>query len=147
MNASKAVRILGILVAVFATTSLLLGVWQVIPMDTANRLFFSSAIVGLCGALIVNLLDDPTTRPTRTIEKMTDKYIYGGRVSEVQDASRVSGTLIKILDGTRDFAFRVYHGDGEFTDYDLNHDDLAVTIDKGFASFVLHPRRSTLPGS
>ncbi len=26
------------------------------------------------------------------------------------------------------FTFRVYHQNGEFSDYDLNHDDLAITI-------------------
>ncbi len=57
---------------------------------------------------------------------MNDKYRYGDKSATVTDAASVSGVLIKSFDG--DFTFRVYHQDGEFTDYDLHHDDLAVTI-------------------
>lgn len=65
---------------------------------------------------------------------MSDKYIYAGKASEVKSAAGVSGMLIKLFGGG--YAFRVYQSNGEFTDYDLNHDDLAVTIDSdALASF------------
>lgn len=58
---------------------------------------------------------------------MTKNYIYGGKPSQVKDASCVSGVIIKLFGG--DFAFRVYEENGSFIDYTLNHDDLPVTID------------------
>ena len=62
-----------------------------------------------------------------------EKYIYAGKISTVSDASGVSGMLIKLGNG---FAFRRYQDDGSFTDYNLNHDDLPITIDKeALASF------------
>lgn len=56
-----------------------------------------------------------------------DKYLYGGKPVEVQSAAGVRGVLIRTFGG--DMTFRVYHDNGEFTDYDIRHDDLAVTID------------------
>lgn len=65
---------------------------------------------------------------------MSEKYIYGGKVSEVSDASGVSGVLIKNYGGG--FSFRVYTSTYEFTDYQINHDDLPVTINRdALASF------------
>ena len=40
-------------------------------------------------------------------------------------ARGTEGFLIKVLD---DFVFRVYHENGEFTDYDIAHSDMAITI-------------------
>jgi len=58
---------------------------------------------------------------------MSDKYIYGGRISSVRSAAGVSGILVKTTGGG--FAFRVYTEDkSSFTDYVINHGDLAVTI-------------------
>ncbi|MFQ5644279.1 MAG: hypothetical protein ACE5FQ_11360 [Thiogranum sp.] len=57
---------------------------------------------------------------------MDDKYNYGGRVALVKKAAGVSGVLIK--DAAGNFVFRVYGKEGEFTDYDIRDDDLAVTI-------------------
>lgn len=57
---------------------------------------------------------------------MDDKYSYGGSVALVKKAADVSGVLIK--DARGDFVFRVYGKEGEFTDYDIRHDELAVTI-------------------
>ncbi len=57
---------------------------------------------------------------------MTKKYLYGGRPAKVSDASGIEGMLLRTFDGS--YFFRVYHEDGEFTDYDLRHDDLSVTI-------------------
>ena len=66
---------------------------------------------------------------------MTEKYIYGKKISTVRDASGISGIIIKLMDGS--IAFRVYENDkSSFTDYALNHDDLPVTIEAGsLASF------------
>lgn len=66
--------------------------------------------------------------------KMTDKYIYANSVADVSDAAGVTGVLIKSLGG--EYLFRIYHSDHTFTDFELNHDDLAVTINKdALASF------------
>ena len=65
---------------------------------------------------------------------MSEKYRYGKSIAEVTDASGVSGVLTKEADG--DYFLRVYHHDKTFTDYDLNHDDLSITIDRdALASF------------
>ncbi len=57
----------------------------------------------------------------------SDRYLYGGRPAEVLSATGVKGVLIRTLDGV--MMFRVYHDRGRFTDYEIRHDDLAVTID------------------
>ena len=65
---------------------------------------------------------------------MNEKYRYGKSVAEVSKASGVSGVLTKDIDGN--YFFRIYHQDKTFTDYDLNHDDLPITIDSdALASF------------
>ena len=57
---------------------------------------------------------------------MSNKYLYGGRPAEVQPAAGIAGVLIKAAgDG---LAFRVYQEDGIFTDYEIRHDELALTI-------------------
>ena len=61
-----------------------------------------------------------------------NKYIYGNKVSDVIDASDVSGVLIKL--GSGEFEFRVYHDDKSFTDYQINHDDLPITINSNSLS-------------
>ena len=58
---------------------------------------------------------------------MTDKYIYGKKASDVSCADGVSGVLIKSFGGG--FVFRRYFDDSTFIDYQVNHDDLSVTID------------------
>lgn len=40
-------------------------------------------------------------------------------------ATGTTGFILDTLDG---YVFRVYHKDGGFTDYDLRHSDLEVTI-------------------
>ena len=52
-------------------------------------------------------------------------YRYGKAVAEVTSANGTRGFLLR---GSHSFFFRVYHTDGEFTDYDIRHDDLEVTI-------------------
>lgn len=58
---------------------------------------------------------------------MSNEYIYGGKAAKVKSAASTSGVLIKAADG--DFVFRVYHGNGAFTDYVIRHDELSITID------------------
>ena len=59
---------------------------------------------------------------------MSDRYLYGKTPAEVEPADGVNGVLIRTLDGA--FMFRVYHDRKRFTDYEIRHDDLNVTIDK-----------------
>jgi hypothetical protein len=56
----------------------------------------------------------------------TRKFLYGEHPACVTDASGVEGVLLRSVEGT--YFFRVYHEDDSFTDYELRHDDLAVTI-------------------
>lgn len=58
---------------------------------------------------------------------MKHKYLYGGRPAEVKPAAGVRGVLIRALDGA--MMFRVYHDRARFTDYEIRHNDLSVTID------------------
>ena len=51
---------------------------------------------------------------------------YGKSTATVSSAAGVTGFLLKRVDGT--FLFRVYAATGEFTDYEIRHDDLEVTI-------------------
>jgi len=51
---------------------------------------------------------------------------YGKTVAAASSAAGVRGFLLKRVDGS--FFFRVYTATGEFTDYDIRHDDLEVTI-------------------
>lgn len=59
---------------------------------------------------------------------MNEKYLYGKAPAEVKPAAGVKGVLIRALDGA--LMFRVYHDREQFTDYEIRHDDLSVTIDK-----------------
>ncbi len=56
---------------------------------------------------------------------MGDKFIYAGKEAEVTSAEEVKGILIR---SGRNYFFRVYRDDGEFTDYDISHDELSITI-------------------
>ena len=58
---------------------------------------------------------------------MSDKCLCGGVPAEVNSAAGVKGTLIRTLGGA--MVFRVHHDRERFTDYELRHDDLGVTID------------------
>jgi hypothetical protein len=49
-----------------------------------------------------------------------------------KSANGISGVLLPI---GRTWVFRVYHDDGEFTDYDICHSDLQVTINDADAYF------------
>ena len=61
-------------------------------------------------------------------KRMSDRYLYGKTPAEVEPEDGVNGVLIRTLDGA--FMFRVYHDRKRFTDYEIRHDDLNVTIDK-----------------
>jgi len=53
-------------------------------------------------------------------------------MSEPKSANGVTGVLLPI---GKVWVFRVYHDDGEFTDYDIFHSDLQVTINDADAYF------------
>lgn len=73
---------------------------------------------------------------------MPGKYKYAGKVLTAVSASGMKGILIRSL-GT--FLFRVYRADHTFTDYEIRHDDLSVTIDQGsLASFYTDGQRHVL---
>ena len=58
---------------------------------------------------------------------MNNKYLYGSVPAEVDSAAGVKGMIIRSFDGT--FTFRVYRDPEHFTDYEIRHDDVSVTID------------------
>lgn len=58
---------------------------------------------------------------------------YGTKVATVLSADGAEGDLIRSVSGK--YCFRVYHGDGEFTDYNLRHSDLCITIHDPLAAF------------
>jgi len=60
--------------------------------------------------------------------------MYAGKPSSAQNASGVSGVLIRSLNGR--YFFPIYDNNHESTDYELRHDDLNITIDSNcLASF------------
>lgn len=59
---------------------------------------------------------------------MKRRYLYGNDKADVTPANGVKGVLIRDIDG--EMIFRVYHGKTEFTDYEIRHDDLVVSIVK-----------------
>jgi hypothetical protein len=62
------------------------------------------------------------------------RFLYDKQQARVSDAGGVEGMLLRSLDGS--YFFRVYHEGERFTDYDLRHSDLSVTIsDDALASF------------
>jgi len=64
---------------------------------------------------------------------MAKVALSSGKIVKVRDASGVDGVIIR--SGSTYF-FRVYNQDQGFTDYELQHDDLAVTINEdALASF------------
>lgn len=57
---------------------------------------------------------------------MTSIYKCANSEVEEEDASGISGVLCRDPEGS--YFFRVYHADESFTDYELRHDDLSITI-------------------
>ena len=78
---------------------------------------------------------------------MAERYRYGKTVATVTSAEGVHGFLLRsAVDDS--FFFRVYHDDGEFTDYEIHHDDLEVTITSdALASFYRFDDRWVLDHS
>ena len=73
---------------------------------------------------------------------MTEKYIYGKKATDVESAAGTKGVLIR---SGSDFFFRVYKKHGLFDDYEILHDDLAITIDPDeLASFYHRDDHSML---
>lgn len=74
-----------------------------------------------------------------------DRFLYGGLPAEVRPAAGVTGVLLR---GAGDpMIFRVRTGEG-FTDYEIRHDDLRVTIDADeLASFYKIGERHILDHS
>lgn len=61
---------------------------------------------------------------------------------KIKSATGVTGFILDTIDGC---VFRVYNRDGEFTDYDLRHNDLEVTIvDEDAVLYTDNRGRSTL---
>lgn len=58
---------------------------------------------------------------------MSETYVYGGVEATVQPAAGVKGVIIRSPGSAP--LFRVYHDRECFTDYEIRHDDLSVTID------------------
>jgi hypothetical protein len=57
---------------------------------------------------------------------MKNTYLYDGIAAEAESAAGAKGVLLRTLHGT--IVFRVYGEAHEFTDYEIRHDDLTVTI-------------------
>ena len=79
-------------------------------------------------------------------EKEADQYLYGGKPAEIRPAAGERGMIIRALDGA--MMFRVYYDNEHFTDYEIRHDDLSVTIDEGaLATFYKVGEREILDHS
>ena len=77
---------------------------------------------------------------------MNNKYLYGSVPAEVDSAAGVQGMIIRTLDGA--LMFRVYRDPEHFTDYEIRHDDLSVTIDAdALAAFYKVGERNILDHS
>ena len=77
---------------------------------------------------------------------MSKKYLYGNVPVEVDSAAGAQGMIIRSFDGT--FTFRVYRDPERFTDYEIRHDDLSVTIDAdALAAFYKVGKRNILDHS
>lgn len=61
------------------------------------------------------------------MKKASQRFLYGDQPAEVQPAAGVKGVLIRTAGGA--MVFRVHDGPERFTDYEIRHDDLGVTID------------------
>lgn len=58
---------------------------------------------------------------------MSEKYLYGELPAEVEPAAGAKGVLLRTFEGA--MVFRVYRDHEHFTDYEIRHDDLRITID------------------
>jgi hypothetical protein len=77
---------------------------------------------------------------------MNHKYLYGKHPARVEPASGAKGILIRSFDG--EIAFRVYHDNENFTDYEIRHNDLSITIDQDeLAAFYITDEHTLLDHS
>lgn len=77
---------------------------------------------------------------------MNDTYLYGSMPASVEPAAGVKGILIRTFDGA--VVLRVYRNHEDFTDYEIRHDELSVTIDaEELASFYKIGERDVLDHS
>ena len=61
-------------------------------------------------------------------------------MNKSRPAQGTEGILVRALD---DIVFRVYHPNGEFTDYDILHSDMAITITDPDAWFYENSEENT----
>ncbi len=54
------------------------------------------------------------------------QVVYGQQTATETPAGGVTGVLCRSIDNI--YFFRIYHEDKTFTDYDLRHDDMTITI-------------------
>lgn len=57
---------------------------------------------------------------------MAKQFLYGGKLAVVKPAAGVPGIILRSVQGG--LTFRVYHDADGFTDYEIRHDELSVTI-------------------
>jgi hypothetical protein len=60
--------------------------------------------------------------------KSNSTYMYGGTPVRMRSAAGVKGGLVRTVDSQ--ILFRLYHDAERFTDYEIRHPDLSVTIDE-----------------
>ncbi len=63
------------------------------------------------------------------MNKVNDLYRYNEQNVVVSPAAGATGTIICTFGGG--CLFRVYHNQEDFTDYEIRHDELPVTIEEG----------------
>jgi hypothetical protein len=74
---------------------------------------------------------------------MQRKFFYGGQLAAAESAAGIRGVLLRSSHNT--FVFRVYQTNGQFTDYDIRHGELSVTIDADeLAAFYTLAEREVL---
>jgi hypothetical protein len=74
-------------------------------------------------------------------KKASGSFIYGKKTARTQTAKGVRGFILSF---NSTLCFRVYSKDKRtFTDYDLSHNDLEVTIQDGNASFYTFGERGS----
>lgn len=73
-------------------------------------------------------------------------YMYDGTPIHARSAAGVKGVLIRTVDSQ--ILFRLYHDGEHFTDYEIRHADLSVTIDEAeLAAFYTGSKANLLDHS
>jgi hypothetical protein len=117
--------------------------WKSMDWDALDRLHERGLIDNPANkAKSVVLTDEGLRECKRLFEKQFAKrsrssvpQAEGGRRREIKAANGATGFICRsAIDGSH--FFRVYESDGNFVDYDIQHDELEVTISAGaMASF------------